>query len=272
MPLSYDTLRTARDGAVLTLTMDRPAKRNALSPPLDEDLRAVFSDGEATDSDVRAVVLTGAGEGFCSGADLSAFEDLPDPDAVEAYLKEHYLPLIEALTTLEKPVIAAVNGAAAGAGAALALACDLRVMAEEAALVVAFSSIGLVPDMGTTWLLARHVGYGRAYELCATGEAVEAMRCEAMGLANRVVPPRRTDRPGRRMGHRAGHAPHPRLGPHQEGALLRDEPFPLRIHRARGGAPARSQRHARPPRGRRGVSPEARAAVRRMVDWWTADR
>jgi 2-(1,2-epoxy-1,2-dihydrophenyl)acetyl-CoA isomerase len=189
MPLSYDTLRAARDGAVLTLTMDRPAKRNALSPPLDEDLRAAFSDGEATDSDVRAVVLTGAGEGFCSGADLSAFEDLPDPDAVEAYLKEHYLPLIEALTTLEKPVIAAVNGAAAGAGAALALACDLRVMDEEAALVVAFSSVGLVPDMGTTWFLARHPGYGRAYELCATGEAVEATRCEAMGLANRVVPP-----------------------------------------------------------------------------------
>lgn len=188
MPASYDTLRAERDGAVLTLTMDRPERRNALSPQLDADLRAAFSEGEATASDVRAVVLTGAGESFCSGADLSAFEDLTGPKAVEAYLKEHYLPLIEALTALEKPVIAAVNGAAAGAGAALALACDLRVMAEEAALVVAFSSIGLVPDMGMTWLLARHVGYGRAYELCAGGEPLPADRCHQWGLANRVVP------------------------------------------------------------------------------------
>ena len=188
MPAPYDTLRTQRDGAVLTITMDRPAKRNALNPQLDADLRAAFSEGEATGSDVRAVVLTGAGEGFCSGADLSAFEDLPGPEAVETYLKEHYLPLIEALTTLEKPVIAAVNGTAAGAGCALALACDLRVLAADAALVVAFSSIGLVPDMGTTWLLARHVGYGRAYEMCATGAAVGAERCHRMGLANRVVP------------------------------------------------------------------------------------
>ena len=186
--MPYDTLRTRRDGAVLTVTMDRPERRNALSPQLDEDLRAVLSaGGAAADDDVRAVVFTGAGEGFCSGADLSAFEELPDPEAVEAYLKERYLPLIEALTTLEKPVLAAVNGAAAGAGGALALACDLRVMASDAALVVAFSSIGLVPDMGTTWLLARHVGYGRAFELCATGEPLDAARCEDMGLANRVV-------------------------------------------------------------------------------------
>jgi 2-(1,2-epoxy-1,2-dihydrophenyl)acetyl-CoA isomerase len=96
--------------------------------------------------------------------------------------------VVRNLRELPIPVIAAVNGAAAGAGCALALACDLRVMAREAALVVAFSSIGLVPDMGTTWLLARHVGYGRAYEMCATGAAVDAERCEAMGLANRVVP------------------------------------------------------------------------------------
>ena len=185
---TYETLRIQRDGPVLTVTMNRPERRNALSPQHDEDLRAVFSEGAATDDDVRAVVLTGAGEGFCSGADLTAFEDLPNPEAVEAYLKEHYLPLIEALTTLEKPVIAAVNGAAAGAGCALALACDLRVMAEEATLVVAFSSIGLVPDMGATWFLTRHVGYGRAFEMAATGAPVEAKRCEAMGLANRVVP------------------------------------------------------------------------------------
>lgn len=188
MNASYDTLLTERDGAVLTVTMNRPERRNALSPQLDADLRAVFSEGAATDDGVRAVVLTGRGQAFCAGADLKAFSDLSGPDAVEAYLKDHYLPLIAAITTLEKPVIAAVNGAAAGAGCALALACDLRVMAEEAALVVAFSSIGLVPDMGTTWLLARQIGYGRAFEMAATGKAVEAARCHTLGLANRVVP------------------------------------------------------------------------------------
>lgn len=185
---SYETLLLNRNDAVLTITMNRPERHNALSSQLDEELRRVFSDGEATDPEVRAVILTGAGQGFCSGADLTAFEDLEGPDQVEVYLKEHYLPLIQALTRLEKPVIAAINGAAAGAGCALALACDLRVMAEEASLVVAFSSIGLVPDMGTTWLLARNVGYGRAFEMAATGKAVPADRCQEMGLANRVVP------------------------------------------------------------------------------------
>lgn len=177
-----------RDGAVATLTLNRPERRNALSPELDQALRTTLAE-VGKDADIRAVVLTGAGEGFCSGADLSAFKELPTPEAVEEHLTTRYLPIIEHLTTMEKPVLAAVNGAAAGAGAALALACDLRVMAEDARLILAFSNLGLVPDMGASWLLVRHVGYGRAFEIAAEAQPLSALRCLDLGLANRIAPP-----------------------------------------------------------------------------------
>ena len=184
---TYDTVRWERDDAVVVLTMNRPERRNALSPQLDEDLRAAFATVRDDDT-VRAVVLQGAGGGFCAGADLTILKDGVSPDELYTHLTERYLPLIEAITTAPVPVLGAVHGSAAGAGMALALACDLRVMADDAALLMAFSSIGFVPDSGASYLLARQVGYSRAFELAAEAQPLPAPRCLDLGLTNRVVP------------------------------------------------------------------------------------
>lgn len=184
----YDTVRVEREEAVAIVTMNRPERRNALSPQLDADLRAAL-DGLAADDAVRAIVLQGAGDGFCAGADLTVLRDDPTPDELYAHLTERYLPLVKRLVTFPAPVLAAVNGTAAGAGMALALAGDLRVMADDAQLMMAFSSIGFVPDSGASYLLVRQVGYSRAFELAAEAAPLPADRCRALGLANRVVPP-----------------------------------------------------------------------------------
>ena len=172
--------------AVATITLNRPEARNALNDALLDDLRAAFEQTRA--ADVRAVVLAGAGKGFCSGADLSVFERSRTPDETAAYIIEKYQPLMQAICTLPKPVIGAINGVAAGAGAALALACDLRVMTDDASIMMAFSNIGLVPDAGATWFLARQVGYSRAFEIASEAERINAARCYELGLTNRVVP------------------------------------------------------------------------------------
>lgn len=185
--VEYDTLIYAQTDAVATLTMNRPERRNALNRDLERDLFAAL-DRVRTDASVRAVVLTGAGKAFCAGADLASFNGVPTPEQVYTHLVEVYGPLVEHLTTLEKPVLAAVNGSAAGAGCSLALACDLRVMAADAVLMQAFSHIGLVPDAGATWFLARQVGYSRAFEMAASGRPIPAEECLALGLTNQVVP------------------------------------------------------------------------------------
>lgn len=174
------------DGNVATITLNRPHVRNAISRELHQELIAAFTRAR-DDQDARAVVVTGAGKGFCSGADLSIFGEQPSPDEVYEYIVANYQPLMELICTLPKPVIAAVNGVAAGAGASLALAADLRIMADDASLLQAFSNIGLVPDAGATWLLVRSVGYSRAFEMAAEGAPVSAARCLELGLANRVV-------------------------------------------------------------------------------------
>lgn len=171
---------------VATITLNRPERRNAVTPPMLHALRdRVVAAGQ--DNQVRAVLLTGAGKGFCAGQDLSIFDGVPAPDAVRDVVLNAYRPLIESICHLEKPVIAAINGVAAGAGASLALACDLRIMAADATLLMAFSNIGLVPDAGASWFLTRLVGYSRAYEIALTGERVTAQRCLELGLANRVA-------------------------------------------------------------------------------------
>jgi 2-(1,2-epoxy-1,2-dihydrophenyl)acetyl-CoA isomerase len=181
-PILYTT-----DQGVATLTLNRPDRRNAVTPTLLRELGAAL-DRAAADNTVRALVLTGAGKGFCAGQDLSAFGGPSDPDQVRATVLENYKPVIMRLCTIEKPIIAAVNGAAAGAGASLALACDLRILADDATLVQAFSNIGLVPDAGSSWFLVRLVGYSRALEIAITGERISAQRCLELGLTNRVAP------------------------------------------------------------------------------------
>lgn len=178
------TILYQRDDNVATITLNRPERRNALtSAMLDELNRTV--DQAGGDESVRAVVITGAGKGFCAGQELAELDGTLD---VHRLLTERYQPLILHLCQIPKPVIAAVNGVAAGAGVALALACDLRVMADDASLFSAFINIGLVPDAGTTYFLARQVGYSRALEIAISGERLGAERALALGLTNRVVP------------------------------------------------------------------------------------
>jgi 2-(1,2-epoxy-1,2-dihydrophenyl)acetyl-CoA isomerase len=170
---------------VRTLTLDRPAALNALDDELRTALTAAFRSA-ARDRTVRAVVLTGAGRGFCAGQDLR--EGATGSVDMAATLRHGYVPIIEAMQRLEKPIVAAVNGVAAGAGFSIALAADLRVMAESATFISAFGRIGLVPDSGLTWFLPRLVGPARAAEIVMTTDPVDAATAQRIGLVNRVVP------------------------------------------------------------------------------------
>ncbi len=184
---TYETLLYQVTNNVALITMNRPDRRNALNQALNADLLAAFRQSQ-TDEAVRAIVLTGAGKGFCAGADLTVFSEIPGPEALHDIIIETYDPLMNLITSLKKPVIAAINGVAAGAGMALALACDLQVMAHNASLMMAFSNIAFVPDAGATWFLMRQIGYGRAYQMTIEGQPVTAEQCFHWGLTNKVVP------------------------------------------------------------------------------------
>jgi 2-(1,2-epoxy-1,2-dihydrophenyl)acetyl-CoA isomerase len=174
---------TSRDDAVLTITLNRPDKLNAFNTAMHEGLRAALREARA--DDVRAVVITGAGRGFCVGQDLTEFRDAPD-DIAER-LRTGYHPNVLAIRALEKPVIAAVNGAAAGAGLSLACACDLRIAADSATFVPAFINIGLIPDSGGSFFIHRLLGYARAFEWMASGRRLSAGRAHAWGIVNEVI-------------------------------------------------------------------------------------
>jgi 2-(1,2-epoxy-1,2-dihydrophenyl)acetyl-CoA isomerase len=189
--LESDVLVVEQQGAVLILTMDRPDTLNALNRQLMLDLRRAF-DAAARDDSVRCVVLTGAGRGFSSGADLSELKSMyegPEPPSLGPYVRDLYSPLVLAIRRIEKPVIAALNGVAAGAGASIALACDLRIASERASIVEAFVRVGLIPDTGGTSILPLLVGLAKASELAFTGAKVDAEEAHRLGLVNRVVPP-----------------------------------------------------------------------------------
>jgi 2-(1,2-epoxy-1,2-dihydrophenyl)acetyl-CoA isomerase len=173
--------------AIATITLDRPEALNALTVPLKTELLAAFR-SVARDRSVRAVVLTGTGRAFCAGQDLK--ERLaPDASPLAVEVRERYNPIIAAMRGLDQPIVGAINGVAAGAGASLAFACDIRIAAENASFVLAFGRIGLVPDSGATWLLPRLVGPAKAAELALLGESLSAGDAERFGLVARVVPP-----------------------------------------------------------------------------------
>lgn len=182
----YETLIYEIQDNVAILTMNRPERRNALNAQLNADLLSAFQQAQA-DETVRAVVLTGAGKGFCAGADLTAVATIPSPDDLYQRIIDSYQPLMGLITTLKKPIIAAINGTAAGAGMSLALACDLQVMAHNASLMMAFSNIAFVPDAGATWFLIRQIGYSRAYQMAIEGQHITADQCLHWGLVNKVV-------------------------------------------------------------------------------------
>jgi 2-(1,2-epoxy-1,2-dihydrophenyl)acetyl-CoA isomerase len=184
--VAREAVLEARDQGVLTLTLNRPERLNAINDDMLDELTASLR-GADTDGAVGAVVLTGAGRAFCSGQDLRDAAAQGEVD-IGAKLREHYAPAIRAMRSLRKPLIAAVNGPAAGAGFSLALAADLRIAAESATFVQAFVRIGLIPDAGSTYFLPRLVGPARAAELMMLGETVDARRAFDIGLVSRVVP------------------------------------------------------------------------------------
>jgi len=176
------------EGDLAIVTLNRPDRYNAIEASLAEDLiNAMGRAGE----EARAVVLTGAGKAFCSGADLNDlmadYESGAGPD-LAGLLDEVFHPALHALLHCKVPVIGAINGVAAGAGLGFALACDLRVMAEDAFLTSAFTAIGLAPDSGTTWWLSHHLGVSRALEIAFTNRRVGAEEANELGLCIEVVP------------------------------------------------------------------------------------
>jgi 2-(1,2-epoxy-1,2-dihydrophenyl)acetyl-CoA isomerase len=179
-----DEVLTRRDGAVLTITLNRPDVYNAFNRALHAALREALE--EAAERGVRAVVVTGAGRGFCSGQDLKEFSDLPD-GGIRAALEQTYHPNIRAIRSLEKPVIAAVNGPAAGAGLSLAAACDVRVASDAATFVPGFIGIGLVPDSGGSWFIHRLLGFARAFEWMVSNRRLSAEEAFEWGLVSEVV-------------------------------------------------------------------------------------
>lgn len=182
------SVRYEMDGDVAIVILDRPDRYNAIDAGLSRSL--VDALGRAG-GDARAAVLTGEGKAFCSGADLSGFADEYDdgtgPDLAR-HLDEEFHPMVNAIAGCDVPVVAAVNGVAAGAGMGLALGCDLRVMAESAYLTSAFTAIGLVPDSGSTWLLPHHLGVSTALEMTLTNRRMPAEEALRRGLCVAVVP------------------------------------------------------------------------------------
>jgi 2-(1,2-epoxy-1,2-dihydrophenyl)acetyl-CoA isomerase len=174
---------TSRDGAVLTITLNRPEVFNAFNAALHAAFASALK--EARDPEVRAVVVTGAGRGFCAGQDLTEFREVAAD--IRERLEQTYHPNIRAIRALEKPVIAAVNGPAAGAGLSLAAACDLRIAADTATFVPGFIGIGLVPDSGGSYFIHRLLGNARAFDWMTTNKRLGAAEALEWGLVNEVV-------------------------------------------------------------------------------------
>ena len=253
------THRVEHDGAVATVTLDRPdalnAQTRASRRALVKDLRALSADDA-----VRCVVLTGAGRAFCAGQDLREEGALVTSTTM---IRETYIPIVEALVGMPKPVIAAINGAAAGAGLSIALACDLRYMAEDAVLMMAFSNIALVPDCGGSWLLYAHRRLCAGVRARRDGPSRQADEALSLGLVQRVLPRRRAAG-GHARGTRVELAARPTQALGWTKRLLRAaEQSPLAdVMELEAQLQAGGRAHARSRRGRRRVPREARAALR----------
>lgn len=196
----FEFLLTAQRDGVRTITLNRPDCLNAFNDEMSFELQQALKDAER-DPEVRCLLLTGAGRGFCAGQDLNA-RGIQGADGLAAdeqniseepphlgnSIRERYSPIVSRLRSMEKPVIAAINGVAAGAGASLAFACDIRIAARSVRFIQAFVRVGLIPDTGACWLLPRLVGMGRAFELAMTGDPLDAETALQWGLVNRVVP------------------------------------------------------------------------------------
>lgn len=178
-------LKIDKAGGVCTITLNRPDVFNSFNESMAKALQSALDDCE-NDDDVRTIVITGEGKAFCAGQDLAEAID-PNGPELTSIVRDHYNPIIMRLRAIEKPIIAAVNGVAAGAGANIALACDLTLAKESASFIQAFSKIGLIPDSGGTYFLPRIVGMQKALGLMMTGEKVSAAYADSMGMIYKCV-------------------------------------------------------------------------------------
>lgn len=181
--MTYEKLKLETRSGALRIALDRPEVLNALDLQLLDELADAIA-GPASEPTVRAVMITGSGRGFCAGADLGATRM---DSAIGAVLERHYHPVVRGIAALEKPVVAAVNGVAAGAGLSLALACDVRYASQAAVFVLGFTGIALALDAGASYHLPRLIGPGRAYEMALSNRKVAADEAHAIGLAERVL-------------------------------------------------------------------------------------
>lgn len=185
--MAYETILYDATDGIATITLNRPAKLNAFNDQMIAETTQAFAQA-GKDGGVRCVVITGAGRGFSSGQDLADFKERVGEISIGEHLRHGYHRLIRHMTALEKPIIGAINGVAAGAGLGVALATDIRIAAHDAVFILAFSRIGLIPDSGVNWLLPRLIGYARAFEMALTADRVSAAQAFEWGMINRVVP------------------------------------------------------------------------------------
>lgn len=186
--MAFTTLLYSVSNNICTITLNRPDVYNALNEQMKKELNDALKEAEK-DTAVRCLILRGAGDrAFCSGQDLKEHSGTETRRSLKHSLETMYNPMIRRMRTMEKPIIGMINGVAAGAGMSIALACDLRIMADNARLIEVFIRIGLVPDSGSHWFLPRLVGMARAFEYAALGQDITAAEAERVGLVNKVVP------------------------------------------------------------------------------------
>ncbi len=203
--MSYETIIYDKESGLATITLNRPQSLNAFVPQMNSEVLEALKAGER-DKEVRCLMITGAGRAFCAGQDLKG-RTPEQKGSLGASLREKYNPMIRQIRQMEKIVIAAVNGVAAGAGCNLALACDLRVASEEAKFIQSFVRVGLAPDSGGSFILPRLVGLSKAMELLLLGDTLDAHEAQRIGLVARVFPGAEFAKSAKEIGARVAGAP-----------------------------------------------------------------
>jgi 2-(1,2-epoxy-1,2-dihydrophenyl)acetyl-CoA isomerase len=185
--MGYESILFEVSEGIASLTFNRPASLNAFDQAMTAESIDALTQC-ARDRRIRCVVVTGSGRAFSSGQDLKEVSTRGSEFSIGDHLRRGFNRIVLLMATMEKPVLAAVNGVAAGAGCGIAMAADIRIASDRAAFIQAFSKVGLIPDSGSTWSLTRLIGYGRAFEMAATGDRIEAQKALEWGLVNDVVP------------------------------------------------------------------------------------
>jgi len=212
--MGYETIIVEKKNQIAKITLNRPQALNALNETMGEELNTALKEAER-DQETRCLIITGAGRAFSAGEDVSGLKERYAGGAhpsLSDHLRKKYHPIILRIRNMEKPIIARINGIAAGSGASIALACDIRIASEEAGLKQAFIGVGLVPDSGSSYFLARTLGLGRALELIMTGRTVGAKEAEALGLVNKTVAAADLDKTVDEMAERLSNGPTKALG------------------------------------------------------------